>query len=270
MNTDITASAKPEYPVIDRNPAFTKVVGNFNTLDYCRFITLTGVSVTVGYLSGIKPGIKGPSMVTGGLIGIMGGFMYAYQNSAGRLMGFFPNEDSVLHLLDKSFFLCSLLCVIPSDFIGGKEGLHPRRTETSHLDGLEKMGFGMPIRICCLIFMSWYQDTKPDGVVLIAQLRLKMLSGRLFLRSSTKILMFPSLFWKVLYVCGRVSDMFFLDLHLSIIPKITDILVDNGLAMSWIVLLSFRHWRARSRFDFVHCFCLAPLAASSYTTEMTF
>lgn len=52
MNTDITASAKPEYPVIDRNPPFTKVVGNFNFLDYCRFSTITGVSVTVGYLSG--------------------------------------------------------------------------------------------------------------------------------------------------------------------------------------------------------------------------
>ncbi|KAF2315286.1 hypothetical protein GH714_038706 [Hevea brasiliensis] len=51
MNTDITASAKPEYPVIDRNPPFTKVVGNFNFLDYCRFATITGVSVTVGYLS---------------------------------------------------------------------------------------------------------------------------------------------------------------------------------------------------------------------------
>ncbi|KAI7998637.1 Synaptotagmin-5 [Camellia lanceoleosa] len=25
----------------------------------------------------------------------MGGFMYAYQNSAGRLMGFFPNEGEV-------------------------------------------------------------------------------------------------------------------------------------------------------------------------------
>lgn len=138
MNTDITASVKPEYPVIDRNPPFTKVVGNFNTVDYCRFITVTGISVTVGYLSGhslsfilsicvyrfsgtvcllvgkwfffffltfflfivkiligIKPGIKGPSMVTGGLIGLMGGFMYAYQNSAGRLMGFFPNEGEV-------------------------------------------------------------------------------------------------------------------------------------------------------------------------------
>lgn len=44
---------------------------------------------------GIKPGIKGPSMVTGGLIGVMGGFMYAYQNSAGRIMGFFPNDAEV-------------------------------------------------------------------------------------------------------------------------------------------------------------------------------
>lgn len=35
-------------------------------------------------------------MVTGGLIGVMGGFMYAYQNSAGRLMGFFPNEGEVI------------------------------------------------------------------------------------------------------------------------------------------------------------------------------
>ncbi|KAI3936744.1 hypothetical protein MKW92_026410 [Papaver armeniacum] len=95
MNTDITASTKPEYPVIDRNPAFTKTVGNFNTLDYLRLITISGVSVTVGYLSGIRPNIRGPSMVTGGLIGVMGGFMYAYQNSAGRLMGFFPNEDEV-------------------------------------------------------------------------------------------------------------------------------------------------------------------------------
>lgn len=34
-------------------------------------------------------------MVTGGLIGVMGGFMYAYQNSAGRLMGFFPNEAEI-------------------------------------------------------------------------------------------------------------------------------------------------------------------------------
>ncbi|KAL6310991.1 hypothetical protein AAG906_035329 [Vitis piasezkii] len=58
MNTDITASEKPQYPVIDRNPPLTKVVGNFSALDYLRFVTITGVSVTVGYLSGIKPNIR--------------------------------------------------------------------------------------------------------------------------------------------------------------------------------------------------------------------
>jgi len=52
MNTDITALEKAQYPVVDRNPAFTKVVGNFSTLDYLRFSTFTGISVTVGYLSG--------------------------------------------------------------------------------------------------------------------------------------------------------------------------------------------------------------------------
>ncbi|GKE41801.1 NADH-ubiquinone oxidoreductase [Tanacetum coccineum] len=100
MNTDITASAKPEYPVIDRNPPFTKTVVDFNTLDYLR---LTTISVTVGYLSGIKPGIRGPSMVTGGLIGVMGGFMYAYQNSAGRFMGFFPNDVEVARYKKSNF-----------------------------------------------------------------------------------------------------------------------------------------------------------------------
>lgn len=52
MNTDITASTKPEYPVVDRNPPFTKTVANFNTLDYLRLTTISGVAITVGYLSG--------------------------------------------------------------------------------------------------------------------------------------------------------------------------------------------------------------------------
>ncbi|GMJ03677.1 hypothetical protein like AT4G16450 [Hibiscus trionum] len=95
MNTNITTLAKPEYPVIDRNPPFTKVYGNFNTLDYLCFTTITSVSVTVGYLSGIKSGLKGPKMLTGGPIRLMGGFMYAYQNSAGRIMGFSPNDGEV-------------------------------------------------------------------------------------------------------------------------------------------------------------------------------
>lgn len=42
-------------------------------------------------------------MVTGGLIGVMGGFMYAYQNSAGRLMGFFPNDGEVARYKKHAF-----------------------------------------------------------------------------------------------------------------------------------------------------------------------
>jgi hypothetical protein len=34
-------------------------------------------------------------MVTDGLIEVMGGFMYTYQNSTDRLMGFFPNGGEV-------------------------------------------------------------------------------------------------------------------------------------------------------------------------------
>lgn len=63
MNTDITASAKPEYPVIDRNPPFTKTVANFNTLDYLRLTTISGISVTVGYLSGPTPSSSSITLV---------------------------------------------------------------------------------------------------------------------------------------------------------------------------------------------------------------
>jgi hypothetical protein len=46
-------------------------------------------------LIGIKSRLKRASMATRGLIGLMTGFMYAYQNSARRFMGFFPNEGKV-------------------------------------------------------------------------------------------------------------------------------------------------------------------------------
>ena len=42
--------------------------------------------------SGLRPKVAGPSAVTAGIIGALGGFMYAYQNSAGRLMGLREND----------------------------------------------------------------------------------------------------------------------------------------------------------------------------------
>eukprot|EP00252_Welwitschia_mirabilis_P015404 TRINITY_DN33860_c0_g1_i1.p1 TRINITY_DN33860_c0_g1~~TRINITY_DN33860_c0_g1_i1.p1 ORF type:complete len:107 (-),score=6.54 TRINITY_DN33860_c0_g1_i1:159-479(-) len=92
---DFTSVPKPEYPVIEKSPVFSKVVGNFNLQDYLSMTTLTAVSIPLGYLSAVKVNLRGPSMVTAGIIGFMGGFMFAYQNSAGRLMGFFPNDEEV-------------------------------------------------------------------------------------------------------------------------------------------------------------------------------
>ncbi|KAF2306050.1 hypothetical protein GH714_010527 [Hevea brasiliensis] len=100
MNTDITASTKPEYPVIDRNPPFTKVVGNFNFLDYCRFATITGVSVTVGYLSDFemdrdKARYKGTVDGYWRIDRPYGRFHVRLSKLRGSTHGFFPNEGEV-------------------------------------------------------------------------------------------------------------------------------------------------------------------------------
>ncbi|KAJ7538878.1 hypothetical protein O6H91_11G067100 [Diphasiastrum complanatum] len=86
---------EPKHPVIDANPSFGKTVSNFSMLDYLKITTITGVSLPFGYLAGASSHIRGPSMYTAGIIGLMGGFMYAYQNSAGRLMGMLPNNDDI-------------------------------------------------------------------------------------------------------------------------------------------------------------------------------
>ncbi|GBG86410.1 hypothetical protein CBR_g41406 [Chara braunii] len=86
---------EPKYEVIDRTPGFGKTVRNFNLDDTMKMVGLTGMSLPVGYLAGGSVNVRGPSMYCAGLIGLMGGFMFAYQCSAGRLIGMFPNEEDV-------------------------------------------------------------------------------------------------------------------------------------------------------------------------------
>ncbi|KAF5755901.1 putative NADH-ubiquinone oxidoreductase, 21kDa subunit [Helianthus annuus] len=78
----LTTSGSPPSPA-SPSPSATSPVSNPKDLLFSPLFV------------GIKPGIRSPSMVTRGLIGVMGGFMYTYQNSAGRLMGFFPNNSEV-------------------------------------------------------------------------------------------------------------------------------------------------------------------------------
>lgn len=86
---------EPKFPVIERNPTASSTISNFSFSDYVRITAITGASLPVGFLAGGSVNIRGPSMYTAGIIGLMGGFMYAYQCSAGRLMGMFPNEGEV-------------------------------------------------------------------------------------------------------------------------------------------------------------------------------
>lgn len=69
-------------------------VANFNATDYRDWACLTAASLPVGYMSGALsgPSVRVPAMVTGGIIGGLGGLMWAMQSSSGRLMGFLPNE----------------------------------------------------------------------------------------------------------------------------------------------------------------------------------
>ncbi|CAI5963181.1 unnamed protein product [Closterium sp. NIES-64] len=86
---------EPKFPVIDRTPSFGRTVGNFTFSDYKNVATFTAVSLPFGYLAGGSANLRGPSMYCAGILGLMGGFMYAYQQSSGRLMGMFPNKWEV-------------------------------------------------------------------------------------------------------------------------------------------------------------------------------
>ena len=86
------------------NPSLTRpqkltnlsfAVGNFNTNDYAAVAGFTGFAVPFGHwvggMAGTNGNIRPPARVTAGIIGLMAGFMFAYQSSSARLMGFRSN-----------------------------------------------------------------------------------------------------------------------------------------------------------------------------------
>lgn len=95
---------EPKYPVVDKAPGFWKTVGNFSLRDWGVVAGVTAVSIPAGYAAGastspafarVGGNMARPSIVAAGIIGITAGFMLAYQNSSGRLMGFLPNDTEV-------------------------------------------------------------------------------------------------------------------------------------------------------------------------------
>ena len=95
--TDLPPSSCPA-------PCPPAAVANFSLDDWVLFGGVTGISFPLGYYAGVtrspafskvSGAMARPSMWAGAAMGLTAGFMLAYQNSSGRLMGLKPNEAEV-------------------------------------------------------------------------------------------------------------------------------------------------------------------------------
>jgi hypothetical protein len=77
---------QPSFPVTMKYPSFNDTTSNMNASDYVAISAFSAVSFGAGYALG-KP-VRGPAMIVTGFLGTIGGFLYAFQNSAQRLQGF--------------------------------------------------------------------------------------------------------------------------------------------------------------------------------------
>ena len=69
-------------------------VRNFTGTDYAKWATLAGGGAAFGHFCAHKA-LQRPSAAAGLVLGVTSGFLWAYQSSAGRLMGFFPPEKDI-------------------------------------------------------------------------------------------------------------------------------------------------------------------------------
>ena len=85
-------------------PCPPAAVANFSLDDWVLFGGVTGISFPLGYYAGVtrspafskvSGAMARPSMWAGAAMGLTAGFMLAYQNSSGRLMGLKPYEAEV-------------------------------------------------------------------------------------------------------------------------------------------------------------------------------
>eukprot|EP00276_Gloeochaete_wittrockiana_P016280 CAMPEP_0184348366 /NCGR_PEP_ID=MMETSP1089-20130417/27596_1 /TAXON_ID=38269 ORGANISM="Gloeochaete wittrockiana, Strain SAG46.84" /NCGR_SAMPLE_ID=MMETSP1089 /ASSEMBLY_ACC=CAM_ASM_000445 /LENGTH=117 /DNA_ID=CAMNT_0026680035 /DNA_START=88 /DNA_END=442 /DNA_ORIENTATION=+ len=87
-------NSPPKYPVIDASPSLATIVGNFNSSEWNTVLLSVLASLPVGYLSA-RGALRLPSTYFAGGVGLFGGFLLAFQQSAGRLVGYLPNDAEV-------------------------------------------------------------------------------------------------------------------------------------------------------------------------------
>ncbi|WFD04014.1 hypothetical protein MOBT1_002711 [Malassezia obtusa] len=85
------------YPLIDTDPHFRRVVNNFRPSDYTAWAGTTAAFPSLLYLMEQAAPTRprrglGTSLRLAGVMGAIGGFLYAYQRSSFRLWGWSENE----------------------------------------------------------------------------------------------------------------------------------------------------------------------------------
>ncbi|KAI6164454.1 NADH-ubiquinone oxidoreductase complex I, 21 kDa subunit-domain-containing protein [Pisolithus thermaeus] len=87
---------KTPYPVIDADPHFSRVVRYFRPADYATWAAGTAAFPTLLYLWNMADPIPRvrhrTALRLGGLLGFVGGFLMAYQNSSLRFWGWAENQ----------------------------------------------------------------------------------------------------------------------------------------------------------------------------------
>eukprot|EP00924_Labyrinthula_sp_SR-Ha-C_P013678 maker-scaffold_5-snap-gene-10.60-mRNA-1 protein AED:0.26 eAED:0.26 QI:128/1/1/1/1/1/4/49/87 len=76
------------YTVTDPNPDVGTVIANYSAADWGYVGLFTGTSTAYGLYTAFPRSMIRPHTIAATVIGGVGGFVYAYQRSAGRLMGF--------------------------------------------------------------------------------------------------------------------------------------------------------------------------------------
>ncbi|KAF8141688.1 NADH-ubiquinone oxidoreductase complex I, 21 kDa subunit-domain-containing protein [Boletus reticuloceps] len=88
---------KTPYPLIDGDPHFSRVVRYFRPSDYATWAASTAAFPAALYLwnmaDPLPPNIRlRTTLRLGGLMGFIGGFLFAYQNSSVRFWGWTENK----------------------------------------------------------------------------------------------------------------------------------------------------------------------------------
>ncbi|KTW27049.1 hypothetical protein T552_02541 [Pneumocystis carinii B80] len=91
---------RTEFPVIDTDPHFFRVIRYARPSDYLTFIIGTaGFPISMLVLEKLYPSLNksglGPALRLSGVLGICGGFLLAYQRSSLRLWGWTENGREV-------------------------------------------------------------------------------------------------------------------------------------------------------------------------------